>query len=595
MELQQETNRQLILQRLNLLRYPAALIFLVLIARLWQLQIIQGADYAVKAENNRVRTVELMAPRGVITDRNGEILADNRSSVTVLLYRESMKDEDDTIHFLSEKLLLNSEDLQSALVRGRETGLFRPIIVKEDAGLEDISVIEAHRRDHPEIQVVPEPRRRYPNGSLASHLIGYVGEITEDELDQNLFPSAEPGSLVGKSGIERVYNESLVGIKGERLVLVDSRGREVSPPDDKNPVIGGEVQLTVDMKIQSVAEKALEGKVGAIIAMNPRDGEILAMASAPSFDPNVFSKRLSYEDWRAILDDPDHPMQNRCIQNSYAPGSIFKLIMAEAGLSEKIIDRNTSVYCTGSEVYFGRVFSCGARNGHGRIRLEDAIAKSCNIFFYELGLKLGISRISEYALRFGLGEKTGIDLPGERSGIIPNSEWKEKTFGEPWYPGETIPVSIGQGAINTTPLQMVRAVSVLANGGYVVTPHILLRADHIDENPEWPARHINIDENDIQRIKEGMWRGVNEGGTGHNAAIPGRDICGKTGTAQVVSKESKTQSSGPLGDHAWFVGFSGRENSEIAVIVFLEHGGKGGTDAAPLAKEIFEAYYSDKE
>ncbi len=596
MELKQETNRQFIQRRLYLFRYPVLFIFLILVARLWQLQIIQGADYAIKAENNRVRTVELAAPRGVISDRNGEPLADSRSSFTVFLYREYINDEDDTIRFLSEKLSIDSEYLQSELARGRRTGLFRPITVKEDAGIEDISVIEAHRRDHPEIQVLPEPRRRYPHGSVAAHLLGYIGEITEDDLRDNLFPSAEPGSFVGKSGIERKYNENLVGTKGERLILVDSRGREVELlEDEKSPVIGGGIQLTIDWKIQSAAEKALEGKVGAIVAMNPHDGAILAMASAPTFDPNAFSKRLSYEDWRSLLDDPDRPMQNRCIQNGYAPGSVFKLIMAEAGLGENLVDRNTSVVCRGSEVYFGRTFDCGSRDGHGRIRLEDAIAKSCNIFFYELGLKLGISRIAEYAIRSGLGEKTGIDLPGERSGIVPSPEWKERNMGEPWYPGETIPVSIGQGAVNTTPLQILRAVSVLANGGNVVTPHLLLHADRMDINPQWPLRQAAVDHDDIERIKEGMWRSVNGEGTGYRTAIPGRNICGKTGTAQVVSKEPDRRLPESLRDHAWFAGFAGRDNSEIAVVVFVEHGGKGGVVAAPLAKEIFEAYYSGVE
>jgi len=593
-ELQQETNKQAILQRLNVFRYPVLIIFLILIARLWQLQIIQGGEYAIKAENNRVRTIELTAPRGTITDRNGIPLAENRSSFTVLLYRESIKDEDATIRFLNEKLSVNSEDVKSELTDSRKTGLFRPITVKEDAGLEDISIIEAHRRDYPEIQLVPQPRRLYHYDSLAAHILGYVGEVTEEELSQNLFPNTDSGSLVGKSGIERKYNSCLVGRKGERLVLVDSMGREVGLLDETSPLIGGEVRLTLDMKVQSAAEKALEGKVGAIVAMDPRNGEILAMASAPSFDPNAFSKRLSHEDWNTLLEDPNQPMQNRCIQNSYAPGSIFKLIMAEAGLSENIIDDRTSVFCKGSEVYYGRTFQCGSRDGHGRVRLEEAIAQSCNIFFYELGRKLEISRISEHASVFRLDEKTGVDLPGERGGTVPSQEWKMRTQGEPWYPGETIPVSIGQGALNTTPLQILRAVSVLANGGYIITPH-LLHADCKDEKPQWPVLQISINEENIQKIREGMWRGVNDGGTGYNAAIAGRDICGKTGTAQVVSKEVAKLFPGAGRDHAWFVGFSSKENPEIAVVVFVEHGGQGGVVAAPLAKKIFEAYFQDRE
>ncbi|MBN2318116.1 MAG: penicillin-binding protein 2 [Acidobacteria bacterium] len=591
MELQQETNKQFVQQRLNYFRYPVLLIFLILVARLWQLQIIQGSEYSLKAENNRVRTIELTAPRGAILDRNQVSLAEHRSSFTVLLYRESIKDPDATILFLAEKLAVNPEDLESKLRSSRETGLYRPIVVKEVAGMEDISIIEAHRRDHPEIQLVPEPRRLYPYGRLAAHLLGYVGEVTEEELDGKEFPGAEAGSLVGKSGIERIYNELLAGQKGQRLVQVDSLGREVGLLDEKHPVVGGSIRLTLDLKLQSVAEKALEGKVGAIVAMDPRNGEILAMASAPSFDPNAFSTRLSHKDWNALLEDPDHPMQNRCIQNSYAPGSIFKLILAEAGLQEGILGKNTYVTCTGSAEYYGETKNCGDRNGHGRIRLEEAIAKSCNIFFYELGRKLGISKIAEHAAILGLGENTGVDLPGERSGIVPSPEWKKKTLGEPWYPGETISVSIGQGAVNATPLQILRTVSVLANGGDVVTPHLLLDAEYGPKEPEWPVRHVPINEDTVRRIHEGMWKGVNVAGTGYNAAIAGIDICGKTGTAQVVSSETKKRFPGAGDDHAWFVGFSSKENPEIAVVVFVEHGGKGGTVAAPLAREIFASYY----
>ena len=580
---------------MNIFRIPVLLVILILGVRLWQLQIIQGTEYAVKAENNRVRTIELIAPRGMISDRNRIPLAEHRSSFTVLLYRESIKDMEATIRFLTEKLAIDPEDLESKLLRSQETGLFRPIIVKEEAGIEDISVIEAHRRDHPEIQLVPESIRSYHYGKLAAHLLGYVGEITEKELADNIFPKADSGSLVGQSGIERSYDEFLGGLNGERLVLVDSRGREVGLLKETNPVTGGGVRLTLDLQIQSVAEKALENKVGAIVAMDPRNGEILAMASAPSFDPNLFSTRLSHKDWNALLEDPDRPMQNRSIQNSYAPGSIFKLIMAEAGLTYGFLGDSTSVFCTGSAVFYGRTFHCGDNNGHGHIGLENAIAKSCNLFFYELGQKLGISKIAEHARIMGLGEKTGVDLPGERSGIVPSPEWKRETQGEPWYAGETIPVSIGQGALSTTPLQLLRAVSILANGGSLVTPHLLLNAENNKEELQWPVKQLPISESHIRRIREGMWRSVNDSGTGHNAAIPGIEICGKTGTAQIMSKETKKRFPGAADNHAWFAGFSRKEEPEIAVVVFVENGGGGGVAAAPLAKQIFQAFYDQRK
>jgi penicillin-binding protein 2 len=594
--LQQESNRQLIQQRLNLFRFPVLFVFLILAARLWQLQIIQGSEYAIKAERNRIRTIELVAPRGTISDRNGIPLVENRPSFDVLLYREAMKDKSATIRFLQEKLLMKPEDIEARLRRNKGTGLYRPILLKEDAGMEDISVIEAHRRDHPEIQLGPEPRRLYRYGKLAAHLMGYVGEISEQELAAKTFPGATSRSLVGKAGVESSYNQLLVGKDGERQVLVDSMGREVGPVDEIDSVIGGEVQLTLDLDLQSIAEKALENKVGAIVAMDPRNGEILAMASAPSFDPNAFSARISSEEWNELVNDPNRPMQNRAIQNSYSPGSIFKLIMAEAGLEEGMLDSNPGVRCTGSAIFYGRTFHCHDKKGHGTLHLEQAIMKSCNIFFYELGQRLGISKIAEHAQSLGFGEKTGIDLPGERSGVMPSPEWSQQVRHIKWYAGETISVSIGQGAVSTTPLQLLRAVSAIAAGGLLTMPHVLLKAEKApDKELKWSTRRIPIGEDRAARIRDGMWQSVNGGGTGHNAAVPGQDICGKTGTVQVVSNEKKKQVEGDTEDHSWFAGFGNRDNPEIAVVVFIEHGGKGGVAAAPLAQQIFKTYFDKKK
>jgi penicillin-binding protein 2 len=594
--LQQESNRQLIQQRLNLFRLPVLLIFLILAARLWQLQIIQGAEYSMRAERNRIRTIELIAPRGTISDRNNIPLVENRPSFDVLLYREAMKDQADTIRFLSEKLFISREDIEARLRRNKGTGLYRPILIKEDAGMEDISIIEAHRRDHPEIQLGPEPRRLYRYGKLAAHLMGYVGEVSEQDLAAKTFPGATSGSLVGQAGIERSYNHLLVGKDGERQVLVDSLGREVGLVDETDSIIGGEVRLTLDLDLQSIAENALEDKVGAIVAMDPRTGEILAMASAPSFDPNYFSPRISGDAWSQLVNDPDRPMQNRAIQNSYSPGSIFKLIMAEAGLEEDLLEDNPAVICRGSAVYYGRTFHCHDKKGHGAIRLEQAIAKSCNVFFYELGRRLGISKIAEHGQSLGLGERTGIDLPGERPGVMPSPEWKRQARRAKWYVGETISVSIGQGAVSTTPLQLLRAVSTIATGGLLATPHVLLRAERVPSSDlKWAAHHVDIGEEHVRRIRQGMWESVNNWGTGHNAAVPGQDICGKTGTVQVISKENQQPGQEDTEDHSWFVGFGNRDNPEIAVVVFVEHGGKGGVAAAPLAKRIFSAYFEKQK
>ena len=593
MVLQQESNKQLILQRLNLFRLPVLLIFLILGARLWQLQIIHGSEYALRAEQNRIRTIELVAPRGTISDRNHMPLVENRPSFNVLLYRESMKDQEATIRFLTEKLGVKQEDIEARFQRSQRAGFYRPMVVKEDAGMEDISTIEAHRAIYPEIQVGFEPRRLYHYGNLAAHLLGYVGEITEEELAKDVFPGAKSGSQVGRRGVEKIYNNLLVGKDGERQVSVDSVGREIGLLNETDPIIGNEVRLTLDLDLQSVAEKAMEGRVGAIVAMDPRNGEILVMTSSPSFDPNAFSTRISTNEWNELLNNPTGPMQNRAIQNSHSPGSVFKLIMADAGLEEGLLDGNLTVTCRGSAVFYGRTFRCASKEGHGPLKLEQAIAKSCNIFFYELGRRLGIEKIAERGHAFGLGELTGIDLPGERSGIMPSPEWKRNARGSRWYPGETISVAIGQGAVNTTPLQILRAISAIATGGVLTTPHVLLDVEDDSWNKrEWPVRQIPMDDENARRIREGMWQNVNDWGTGRNAAVPGQDICGKTGTAQVVGSENRQQAGKVLEDHSWFAGFGNKDNPEIAVVVFVEHGGKGGVASAPLAQQIFSSYFN---
>ncbi len=596
MALQQESNRQLIQQRLNYFRIPVLLIFAILAARLWQLQIIKGSEYALRAERNRIRTIKLVAPRGTITDRYNVPLVENRPSFNVVLYREWMEDREKTMGFVSERLGVPREEMETRLRRGKNVGLYHPIVLKEDAGIEDISVIEAHKRDHPEIQLTAEPRRLYRYGALAAHLLGYVGEISEKELVSNMFPGALSGSQIGQSGVERTYNGVLMGKDGARQVLVNSMGQEVGRLEEKDSVIGGELRLTLDLDLQSIAEKALGEKVGAIVAMDPRNGEILVMASSPTFDPNDFSTRISAEKWAALRDHPDHPMQNRVIQNSYSPGSTFKLIMADAGLEEGLLDDNPAVTCRGAARYYGRTFHCAKKEGHGSLHLEQAIAKSCNIFFYDLGRRLGIDKIAQHAQALGLGTLTGIDLPNERAGVMPSPEWKKKTQKSKWYAGETISVSIGQGAVSTTPLQMLRALSAIATDGLLTTPHVLLRAELPGRSaPKWPARTIPISPEHARRIRAGMWESVNNYGTGHNAAIPGLDICGKTGTVQVISNQGKRQSGEEIEDHSWFAGFASRDNPEVAVIVFLEHGGKGGVVAAPLARQIFGAYFDKKK
>jgi penicillin-binding protein 2 len=598
--LQPEPNKLLIQQRLNWLSVIVVLAFLTLGARLWQLQIIQGSELALRAERNRVRSIQVVAPRGTISDRHNTPLVENRPAFNILLYRESVKDLEATSRFIEEKLRVSPDDLAARLRRHKGTGLYRPVVIKEDVGIEDISIVEAYKRDHPEIQLGPEPRRLYRYRSLAAHVLGYVGEVSDDELSRETFSSAKAGDLVGKSGVERFYNQVLTGIDGKRQVLVDSIGREVGLLSEEDSIVGDELQLTLDLDLQLAAENLLEDKVGTIIAMDPRNGEILAMASAPWFDPNSFSTRISEQDWNVLINDPNRPLQNRAIQNSYSPGSTFKLVMALAGLSEALVDEDTRVICRGSLFLYNRVFHCSVHEGHGAVDLETAISRSCNVFFYELGRKMGISKIARYAHSLGLGERSGIDLPGERSGLMPTPEWKQQVRGSKWFAGETISVSIGQGAVTITPLQLVRAASAIASGGLLTTPHLLFRADRLtsEMTPIRMSHQLAIAPEASNRIRQGMWGSVNRWGTGHNAAIAGLDICGKTGTVQVIGNEKRKelQKEGPqFEDHSWFVGFATRDAPEIAVVVFLEHGGKGGIAAAPLAREIFRAYFERKQ
>jgi len=596
-KLQLESNRQPIQRRLNWLYPPMIVIFALLGARLWWLQILQGAEYSRLAERNRMRSIPVAAARGPILDRDRRPLVDNRPSLNIVLYRELMKDLDATTAYVARSLAVLPDQLAAQLRRNRRAGSYQPIVIKEDVGIEDVSVVEAHQMEHPEIQLSPEPRRRYRYGNLAAHVLGYLGEISEDELARSAFPGVQGGELVGRSGVERTYNQYLVGRNGSREVLVDSLGRELGMVAETDAAIGGDLQLTIDYDLQVQAESLLAGKVGTAIAMDPRTGEILAMASSPSFSPKSFSPRISAREYNEITGNPDRPLQNRAVQNAYPPGSIFKLVMAYAGLVEGYVDEDTHVICRGSELYYDRVFHCWYASGHGDINLEGAITYSCNIFFYTLGQRLGIDRIAARAHELGFGTVTNIDLPSERTGVMPSQEWKRRAKKQNWYAGETISVSIGQGSVQATPMQVLRAVSAIVTDGKLVTPHLLLQAENAPK-PEWPATQLPIRKEDASRIRAGMWASVNNSGTGIEAAIPGLDICGKTGTVQLIGsermKEIAADDAAEFANHAWFAGFASRDNPEIAVVVFLEHGGGGGAAAAPLAKELFRAYFEKK-
>jgi penicillin-binding protein 2 len=427
-----------------------------------------------------------------------------------------------------------------------------------------------------------------------AHLIGYVGEVTEDMLNQPQFELYNPGDVVGVSGVERQYNNALMGKNGARRELVNSHGREVGVLGETDAIPGKQLKLTVDIDLQIAAEEALEGKNGAIVAMDPRTGEILAMVSRPTFDPNDFAVRVSRDEWNKLVTDPDKPLLNKAIQAQLAPGSTFKIIMSVAGWQEGIA-QTLHVNCTGGAEFFGRRFGCWVKGGHGAVELEKAIYQSCDVFFYTLAEKLGIDRIAKYATALGLGQKTGIDLPNEVSGVMPSEEWKIKNFKQKWFAGETISVGIGQGAVAITPVQLLRAISAISMGGRMVVPHVVdpqgLPSGYVETSQVTETKNIPIDPNGWTFITDAMSRVLLPEGTAPSAHIPGIDIAGKTGSAQIVSlaTRAKFKNSEALAQNGWFVGFTPRRNPDVVVCVLFE-GGEHGRLAARVATQVIKAY-----
>jgi penicillin-binding protein 2 len=596
-------DNRLLLRRVRLLQVLVYLCFFGLLIQLWHLQILQGDQYHLQAERNRIRVLPIPAPRGNIRDREGRDLVTNRPAFNIVLTRENFKNLDSTLQFIEQELHLDRESVLARLKKFENSPLYQPITIKEDVSWVDVSTIEAHAREHPELSISQEPRRLYPWRSVASHVLGYVGEISDAQMASDEFQSARTGDLIGKQGIERIYNSMLTGVDGERRVMVNSLGRVIKVLEKKDAIPGKEIRLSIDLDLQLVGEKLLQDRIGALVAMDPNTGEILAMVSRPAFDPNSFIGRISSEDWLELINDPSSPFMNRAIQGTYSPGSIFKIIMAYAGLDTGSIHRDDWIFCNGQLEMYDRVFHCSHPGGHGFVNINLAIQNSCNVFFYQLGRQMGIDIIAQYARKLGLGERTMVDLPGERTGVVPDPDWKLKRFGRRWFAGETISVSIGQGALSATPLQLVRAVGTVAAGGKVVRPHLTQDEPSVqttfvtDISSTFPPENREI-------LRDAMWRVVNSG-TGHLAAVSGLDICGKTGTVQVISKEKRSelglpQSTGqanganPFDDHAWFVGFAPKNAPEIAVAAFVEHGGVGGMAAAPIAAEVFKEYFAKK-
>ncbi len=567
-------------------QYLAVGIFLFLISGFWQLQVKQQESYNEMAERNRVKATPIVAPRGKILDRDGRVIVDNHLTWSLLLGRENLKIEH--LPGIAAGLGLDVDELKAKLNRFRKQPTYVPIVIKQDLTPEDLAFVETHRDPefYPELELLQAQRRLYPQNGFAAHVIGYTGEISEAELDDPQYSNYHPGDVIGKFGIERQYNDMLMGVDGQRQVMVDSRGNERQVIGTKEAKPGSRLQLTLDLDIQAVAELSLEGKQGAAVAINPQNGEILAMVSRPTFDPNKFTVRIRSKDWREYADDPDRPLFNRVIQAQLAPGSTFKPIMAVAGIDSGAIDEDTKFFCPGGQSFYGHYYTC--LEHHGSISLHRGIVQSCDVYFYNVANRLGIDPINHYAEMMGLGHKTGIDLPNEAPGLVPSSAWKIRTQRAKWYAGETISVGIGQGATIVTPLQLVSAISSIGVGGKWYRPH-LLRTD----TPNVKAKIIQASERAIQDSISGMCGVVSEpGGTGSRARLPGIEVCGKTGSAQVAS--NKFLAGKHIKTNGWFVAFAPRENPEIAVVGMLENAGHGGIVAAPIVRDIMKAYFDKK-
>ena len=585
-------------ERLTAVQYIILAIFLLLAYGLWRLQVVDNDRYSSLAEKNRVRNVPILAPRGKILDRNGRVIVDNYPSFTALLLRDQSRDLNSDAELIAQGLHLKPEEVRERVRKFAWMPQYQPIFLKEDITQDELAFIEAHRNELPELDTIMSHRRLYPRNGFMAHLIGYVGEVTEDMLNQPQFELYSPGDVVGVSGVEKQYNDFLMGKNGSRRSVVNSRGKEVQQLDSTPAVAGKPLKLTVDVDLQIAAEQALEGRNGAVVAMDPRTGEILAMVSRPTFNPNDFAVRIKRDEWNKLVNDENHPLLNKAIQAQLAPGSVFKIIMATAGLQEGIA-QDMKVNCAGGASFYGHYFKCWVvadHRVHGVVDISKAIYQSCDVFFYTLAERLGIGRIAKWATAVGLGQKTGIDLPQEVSGVMPSEEWKIRNFKQKWYAGETISVGIGQGAVATTPIQLARAIGGIASGGVLVRPHVAFPQD-------FPANYhpaagtpdevkIPLDPNNWQIITDAMANVVSPIGTANSAHLKDIDFAGKTGSAQTISNVAKARlanGKSKFKDNGWFAGVAPRRNPEIVVCALLEEG-EHGYLAARVVSQVVKAY-----
>ena len=601
--------------------------------RLIQMQVIFGDTYRTLSDGNRFRLLRLDAPRGLILDRNGEVLVDNRSAFAVSAIPREVEDPEATLERLRTLVALEPEGLTKMVseissLKRSSTNMAMHVCIKDDIPFCEVARVEEAMTGLPGIMIASRPVRRYSFGDLAGTVLGYLGEVDMAELDRLRDSGYTLGSLIGKTGVEGVCEEYLRGVDGGLYVevhsvgkpqletyfregrreqsWVDSLGRRLRTEKRRAPVPGNDVYLTIDRRIQQLCEEALAGAAGAVVVMDADTGELLALASRPTYDPNIFVGTGKGPEVTQVLNDPQHPLLHRAFQATYAPGSVLKPVVAIAALEKGVLDAETRFACYGS-YDLGRIFRCWNKNGHGVIALVDAIAYSCDVFFYQVGELVGPRAIAAYCDVFGLGRRTGMELRGERDGFVPTVEWKRRQFGEAWYRGDTANFSIGQGAVLVTPLQVARIYAALVNGGRLVRPHLLRRVvseagELVMQSDTETASVLNVRAETLRLVVAGLRKGVEKStyptGTGHHARVEGVDIIGKTGTAQVVEKKGDDDEGDELEstpyeyrDHAWFVAAVTDMQPRVVVCVLVEHGGHGGDVAAPIAGELIRGIY----
>lgn len=577
------------------------LAFAVLVLRLWLLQVVHGPDYRVKSENNRIHLKNIPPFRGMIFDRGGHLLVDNRPAYHLFVIPEEIQDAEVLLNRLKELVAVDPATVQTKLDGVRRNQPFRPLLLKRDLSRRELAALETNLFNLPGVVIQVKPQRHYIRGELAAHVIGYLGEISEAQLKSGKYPAHQQGELVGKSGVEALWQSDLHGSRGGEQVEVDAVGRRLKVLSHVPPVSGLNLSLTLDKDLQALAEEGLAGHKGAIVAMNPQNGEILAMASAPAFDPNAFIGGIDRASWERMVSGAEYPLQNRGISGQYPPGSVFKIVVGLAGLEEGLVKPEEEVFCSGRYQLGAHTFRCWKRYGHGNVDFHRAVRESCDVYFYRLGRRLGVDRIAEYAKRLGLGVQTGVNLGSERPGLIPTRAWKLKRWGIPWQTGETISTSIGQSFVLVTPIQMARLASAVFNGGILHQPKVVQWVGKGERTvyrfkPSVISR-IGAKPENLKRMQQALVAVVNEPhGTGWRAKIEGVRVAGKTGTAQVVNRETEkvgTKDNIVLEkyrDHAWFVAVAPAEDPKIAVSVLVENAGHGGSQAAPIAKRMIEAY-----